>query len=59
MIGALEIVNAQGIGGVVPLNLNPVEHDALISSAAGIQRQIAVIEEAISVASRSPLAALA
>ena len=53
------IVNARGIGGVVPLNLDPVEHEALTSSAEGIQRQIAVIEEATTVASRSPSATLA
>jgi malate/lactate dehydrogenase len=40
------IVNGRGIGGVVPLNLDPAEHKALTSSIQGIQRQIAVIEEA-------------
>jgi len=40
------IVNAQGIGGVVPLNLDPAEQAALTSSIQGIQRHIAVIEEA-------------
>ena len=40
------IVNAQGIGGVVPLNLDPTEQKALTRSIEGIQRQIAVIEEA-------------
>jgi len=53
------IVNARGIGGAVPLNLDPAEHNALTSSIQGIQRQIAVIEEATTVASRSPSAALA
>ena len=40
------IVNAQGIGGVVPLKLDPAEQEALARSAEAIQRQIAVIEEA-------------
>ena len=40
------IVNARGIGGVVPLNLDPAEQKALTSSIKGIQKQIAVIEEA-------------
>ena len=40
------IVNAGGIGGVVPLNLGHAEQAALTSSIEGIQRQIAVIEEA-------------
>jgi L-lactate dehydrogenase len=39
------IVNAGGIGGVVPLNLDPAEREALGKSAEAIQRQIAVIEE--------------
>jgi len=38
------IVNARGIGGVVPLNLDPTEHEALIRSTEAIQREIAVIE---------------
>ena len=38
------IVNARGIGAVVPLNLDPAEHEALTRSVEGIQRQIAVIE---------------
>jgi malate/lactate dehydrogenase len=40
------IVNAEGIGGVVPLKLDPAEGEALTKSAGAIQRQIAVIEEA-------------
>ena len=40
------IVNVRGIGGVVPLNLDPAEQKALTSSIEGIQKQIAVIEEA-------------
>ena len=39
------IVNARGIGGVVPLNLDPGERKALTKSAESIQRQIAVVEE--------------
>ena len=40
------IVNAGGVGGVVPLKLDPAEGEALTKSARAIQRQIAVIEEA-------------
>jgi len=40
------IVNSQGIGGVVPLKLDPAEQRALASSAEAIRRQIAVIEQA-------------
>jgi L-lactate dehydrogenase len=40
------IVNAEGVGGVVPLKLDPAEGEALTKSAGAIQRQIAVIEEA-------------
>jgi malate/lactate dehydrogenase len=40
------IVNAEGVGGVVPLKLDPAEGEALTKSARAIQRQIAVIEEA-------------
>jgi len=40
------IVNAQGIGGVVPLKLDPAEQEALARSAEAIRRQIAVIKEA-------------
>jgi hypothetical protein len=40
------IVDARGIGGAVPLNLDPAEQKALTRSIEGIQRQIAVIEEA-------------
>ena len=40
------IVNAEGIGGVVPLKLDPAESEALTKSAGAIQRQMAVIEEA-------------
>jgi L-lactate dehydrogenase len=38
------IVNAGGIGAVVPLHLDPAEREALTKSAEAIQRQIAVIE---------------
>ena len=40
------IVNARGIGGAVPVNLDPAVQKALTRSIEGIQRQIAVIEEA-------------
>jgi L-lactate dehydrogenase len=40
------IVNARGIGGVVPLNLDPAELKALTRSAEAIRRQIDVVEEA-------------
>ena len=40
------IVNAGGIGGVVPLKLDPAEGEALAKSAGAIRKQIAVIEEA-------------
>jgi L-lactate dehydrogenase len=40
------IVNAQGIGGVVPLKLDPTEQEALARSAEAIRRQIAVIRQA-------------
>ena len=40
------IVNAEGIGGVVPLKLDPAEGEALTKSAEVTRRQIAVIEEA-------------
>ena len=39
------IVNARGIGGVVPLNLDPSEMKALTRSAEAILRQIALVEE--------------
>ena len=42
------IVNARGIGGVVPLNLDPGELKALTRSAEAILRQIAVVEESAS-----------
>lgn len=38
------IVHAGGIGGVVPLHLDPAEREALTKSAEAIQKQIAVIE---------------
>ena len=38
------IVNARGISGVVPLNLDPAEQKALTSSTQAIQRQIAVLD---------------
>jgi malate/lactate dehydrogenase len=39
------IVNARGIGGVVPLDLDPAELKALTGSAEAIRRQIDVVEE--------------
>jgi L-lactate dehydrogenase len=40
------IVNAGGIGGVVPLKLDPAEAEALAKSAGAIRSQIAAIEAA-------------
>jgi L-lactate dehydrogenase len=40
------IVNARGIGGVVPVNLDPAEQEALTGSAETIRRQIAMMEQA-------------
>jgi L-lactate dehydrogenase len=40
------IVNAGGIGGVVPLTLDAAEQEALAKSAAAIRQQIDVIERA-------------
>jgi L-lactate dehydrogenase len=38
------IVNARGVGGVIPLDLNPVEHEMLTKSAEGIRKQIDAME---------------
>jgi L-lactate dehydrogenase len=40
------IVNALGIGGVVPVNLDPAEREAVTRSSAAIRSQIAAMEEA-------------
>ena len=40
------IVNARGIGGGVPVNLDPAEQKALTRSTKALQRQIAVVEGA-------------
>jgi L-lactate dehydrogenase len=45
------IVNREGVGGVIPLSLNPSERQALIRSAEAIQKQISLVEEAAATAS--------
>lgn len=46
------IVNRNGIGGIIPLNLNAAEKQALTKSAEAIQKQIAIIEEAAATANQ-------